>query len=71
MAQLLKAILAGAREEDKDKVSNTSPNTETEQVLAIENLSAQVEQTNLDVVRKIANCVLEGVMESWKIKGQV
>ena len=35
-------LLGGAREKEKDKVSDTSPNTENEQVLAIENLSAQV-----------------------------
>ena len=51
-------LLGVAREEDKDKVSESAPNNENEQVQAIENLSAQVEQTNLDVSRKSANCAL-------------
>ena len=55
----------------KNKVSDTSPNFENEKVPAIENVSAQVEQTNLDVARKSANCALEEVMEGWRIKGQV
>ena len=55
-------LLGVAREEDKDKVSDSAPNNENEQVQAIENLSAQVEQTNLDVTRKSANCALEEVM---------
>ena len=61
-------LLGGDREEEKDEVSETSPNTENEQVQAIENLSAQVEQTNLYVARKSANCALEEVMEGWRIK---
>ena len=62
-------LLGVAREEDKDKVSESAPNNENEQVQAIENLSAQVEQTNLDVARKSSNSALEEVMEVLRIKG--
>ena len=62
-------LLGVAREVFKDKVSDSAPNLENEQVQAIKNLSAQVEQTNLDVARKSANCALEEVMEVWRIEG--
>ena len=61
----LTTFLGVSGEEDKDKVSDPAAN-DNEQV---ERLSAQVEQTNLDVAKKSANCALEEIMEGWKIKG--
>ena len=71
MAMALVSAIMGGGKDDKDKVADTSVNVEIEQVQAMDNLTAQVEQATLDAVKKNAHCALAEVMEGWKIKGQI